>query len=135
MRERITGIIQDYCTDRLNTLELSCHRTHHSYIASLLNQELIVSQHQLTSREGQHVPDVTFRIRRNGEWATVHHTDSIDCHTVIRGSCALILDDGDHWLEAGDCVIVNGVDHAWRTGPDGCVSSSMFIATPPLAEG
>jgi len=71
----------------------------------------------------------------NGEWATVHHTDSIDCHTVIQGSCALILDDGAHWLEAGDCVIVNGVDHAWKTGPNGCVSSSFFIATPPLAEG
>jgi len=71
----------------------------------------------------------------NGEWATVHHTDSIDCHTVISGACELILDDGPHRLEAGDCVIVNGVDHAWRTGAEGCVSSSLFIATPPRDEG
>lgn len=71
----------------------------------------------------------------NAEFATVHHTDSIDCHTVIRGSCALVLDDGDHWLEPGDCVIVNGVDHAWKTGPQGSICSSFFIATPPPAEG
>jgi hypothetical protein len=71
----------------------------------------------------------------NAEFATVHHTDSIDCHAVIQGSCALILDDGAHWLEVGDFVIVNGVDHAWKTGPQGSLCSSLFIATPPPAEG
>lgn len=69
----------------------------------------------------------------NGHWPTMHHTDSIDCHTVISGSCELILDDGPHRLSAGDCVVVNGVDHAWRTGEEGCVSSSIFIGTPPPA--
>jgi hypothetical protein len=33
----------------------------------------------------------------------------------------------------GESVVVGGVDPAWKTGPDGCVSSSFFIATPPLA--
>jgi glutathione-dependent peroxiredoxin len=30
-----------------------------------------MTEHTLQSREGQNVPDVTFRIRRNGDWATV----------------------------------------------------------------
>jgi mannose-6-phosphate isomerase-like protein (cupin superfamily) len=62
-------------------------------------------------------------------WAT-HHTDTIDCHTIVSGSIELVLDDGDHRLEAGDCVIVNGVDHGWRTGDEVCVSSLIVLGTP-----
>jgi quercetin dioxygenase-like cupin family protein len=60
-----------------------------------------------------------------------HHTDTIDCNHVLRGSVDLVLDDGVHHLEAGDGVVVNGVDHAWAAGPDGCRLSVMFLGTPP----
>jgi hypothetical protein len=32
---------------------------------------------------------------------------------------------------AGDCVVVTGVGHAWRPGPEGCVMSVVVIGTPP----
>ena len=71
----------------------------------------------------------------NGEWPAMHYTDTIDCHTVIAGSVDLILDDGAHRLAAGDCVMVTGVDHAWKAGPDGCTTSILLIGTPPPADG
>ena len=61
----------------------------------------------------------------------MHHTDTMDCLTIVAGSTELLLDDGPHQLEVGDCVIVAGVDHGWRTGENGCVMSSMIFGTPP----
>jgi mannose-6-phosphate isomerase-like protein (cupin superfamily) len=69
----------------------------------------------------------------NGSYPTMHHTDTIDCHTILSGSIDLILDDGAHRLAAGDCVIVNGVDHAWQAGEEGCITSLMMIGTPAPA--
>ena len=34
----------------------------------------------------------------------VHHTDTLDLETVLRGSVDLILDDGVHHLYEGDMV-------------------------------
>jgi quercetin dioxygenase-like cupin family protein len=70
-----------------------------------------------------------------GQWSTgyeygMHHTDTIDIDTVIEGSVVFILDDGEHVLEAGDVVVVNGVDHAWRSGPDGATMQFVFLGTP-----
>lgn len=62
----------------------------------------------------------------------VHHTDTLDLETIISGSVDLILDDGAHHLEAGDMVVMTGVDHAWRAGPDGCRINAVLIGTPPL---
>jgi quercetin dioxygenase-like cupin family protein len=61
----------------------------------------------------------------------MHQTDTVDLDIVLEGSMELILDDGVHLLHAGDGVIVRGVDHAWRSGPEGCRLSVMFIGTPP----
>ena len=60
-----------------------------------------------------------------------HHTDTVDFDLVLSGSIDLTLDDGTHHLRAGDGVIVNGVDHGWRSGPDGCRLNVMFVGTPP----
>lgn len=60
-----------------------------------------------------------------------HHTDTLDFDTVLTGSVELILDDGVHSLVPGDCVVVAGIDHAWRAGPEGCRVSCIFIGTPP----
>jgi quercetin dioxygenase-like cupin family protein len=66
-----------------------------------------------------------------GQRSRVHHTDTIDFDTIIAGQVDLLLDDGAHRLGPGDCVVVNGVDHAWQAGPDGCTSSVVVIGTPP----
>jgi hypothetical protein len=49
------------------------------------------------------------------------------------GNADLILDDGVHRVEAGDMVVMNGVDHAWKAGPDGYRMSAVLIGTPPPA--
>jgi quercetin dioxygenase-like cupin family protein len=62
----------------------------------------------------------------------MHHTDTVDLDVVLSGSVDLILDDGEHQLAVGDSVVVTGVDHAWRAGPEGCRLSIITIgASPP----
>ncbi|MBL7487650.1 cupin domain-containing protein [Frankia sp. AgB1.9] len=61
----------------------------------------------------------------------MHHTDTLDYDLLLDGSMVLGLEDGDHALEAGDIVIVNGVDHSWRAGPEGARLSVLSIGTPP----
>ena len=64
------------------------------------------------------------------ETRRVHHTDTIDCHTVVGGRIEALLDDGAHMLEVGDSLMMMGVDHGWRTGPEGCVVSMILLGTP-----
>ncbi len=59
-----------------------------------------------------------------------HYTDSIDCHTIVAGAIELLLDDGAHALRPGDSAIVNGVDHGWKAGPEGCTTALMIFGTP-----
>ena len=61
----------------------------------------------------------------------MHHTDTVDFDMVLEGSVEIVLDDGAHRLGPGDCVVVTGVDHAWKAGPDGFVMSVTVIGTPP----
>jgi len=65
----------------------------------------------------------------NQVWG-MHHTDTIDCHTIAAGSIDLILDDGPHRLTTGDSVVVTGVDHSWQAGPEGCATSIIILGTP-----
>jgi hypothetical protein len=62
--------------------------------------------------------------------ASMHYTDTIDYDTVLEGSVDIILDDGRHRLEAGDTVIVTGVDHAWESGPSGATLAVVTLGTP-----
>ena len=64
------------------------------------------------------------------ETRRVHHTDTIDCHTVVAGRIEALLDDGVHMLEVGDSLMMMGVDHGWRMGPEGCVVSMILLGTP-----
>lgn len=61
----------------------------------------------------------------------LHHTDTLDLETIISGSIDLVLGDGVHQLEAGDMVVMTGVDHAWKAGPDGCRVNAVLIGTTP----
>ncbi len=78
-----------------------------------------------------HLHWVVSRWAPGSDAATMHHTDTIDLDLVVSGSMDLILDDGTHRLETGDAAVINGVDHAWRAGPEGCVLSVVLLGTEP----
>lgn len=60
---------------------------------------------------------------------TAHHTASIDLDFVLAGSVVMGLGDGDHTLETGDAVVMNGVGHSWTTGPAGLAFLLTRIGT------
>jgi quercetin dioxygenase-like cupin family protein len=62
---------------------------------------------------------------------TMHHKDTLDFVYVQQGSADLVLQDGAHEMAAGDCVVMPGVDHAWKAGTDGCRLVVVSIGTPP----
>src|SRR5438874_1934956 len=67
-----------------------------------------------------------------GATAHLHHTDTVDYDVVLGGSIDLILDDGNHRLETGDCAVITGIDHNWQAGPDGStLSVTLLGSTPP----
>lgn len=59
----------------------------------------------------------------------LHNTPSLDFDVILQGSMFLTLGDGEHALEAGDCVAVTGVDHAWRIGPDGAIMAVLMVGS------
>jgi quercetin dioxygenase-like cupin family protein len=63
--------------------------------------------------------------------APMHHTDTVDLATVLTGDIVLLLDDGEHAVEAGDMVVVAGVDHGWRAGSEGSTLCFLNIGTAP----
>jgi hypothetical protein len=62
---------------------------------------------------------------------TMHYKDTLDLVLVQEGSADLVLDDGAHPVVAGDLVVMPGVDHAWKAGPDGCRVVVVSVGTPP----
>ncbi len=65
--------------------------------------------------------------------STMHHTNAIDLIFVIEGSTQLILDDDVRDLRRGDCIVMAGVDHAMKAGPDGSRVISVAIGTATRA--
>jgi quercetin dioxygenase-like cupin family protein len=63
----------------------------------------------------------------------MHRTDTLDFAVILEGSVELTLDDGVHPLLPGDCVVVQGVDHAWRAGEQGCVLCGINLGTAPAS--
>ena len=62
--------------------------------------------------------------------STMHHTNAIDLIFVIEGSTQMILDDDVRDLRPGDCVVMTGVDHAMKAGPEGSRVISVAIGIP-----
>jgi hypothetical protein len=60
--------------------------------------------------------------------AFMHRTDTLDYDVVLSGQVTLLLENGEVVLRAGDSVVIPGVRHGWRAGPDGCVSSVVLLA-------
>lgn len=54
----------------------------------------------------------------DGDRPGYHKTDSVDVDLVLSGAIVLELDDEEVFLHAGDVVVVNGNDHAWRNPGD-----------------
>jgi hypothetical protein len=61
----------------------------------------------------------------------LHHRDAIDLVLMLEGSGDFLLADGAHPVRAGDCIVMAGIDHGLRAGPDGCRMMSFAIGTPP----
>jgi hypothetical protein len=60
--------------------------------------------------------------------AYMHRTDTLDYDVVLSGRVTLLLEEGDVELRTGDSVVIPGVRHGWRAGPEGCVSSVVLLA-------
>ena len=65
----------------------------------------------------------------------LHHRDAIDLIVMLAGSGDFLLADGAHPVSAGDCIVMAGIDHGLRAGPDGCRVMSFAIGTPPASSG
>ncbi len=48
----------------------------------------------------------------------MHRTDTIDYAVVISGECALVLDDSEVTVRAGDTIVQIGNNHAWVNRSD-----------------
>lgn len=69
-----------------------------------------------------------------GHHVPAHFTASIDLDFVLAGSVVMGLGDGDHQLETGDAVVMNGVGHSWTTGPAGLTFLLSRIGTCIVGE-
>ena len=57
-----------------------------------------------------------------------HTTATIDYGFILKGQIELLLDDGSHFLSAGDVVVQRATRHAWRNpGPDDCEIAFVLI--------
>jgi mannose-6-phosphate isomerase-like protein (cupin superfamily) len=62
---------------------------------------------------------------------TMHHQDAYELVFVVAGSTRLVLDADATVVEAGDCVVLAAVDHAFETGEQGCRMLAVAVGTPP----
>jgi quercetin dioxygenase-like cupin family protein len=59
----------------------------------------------------------------------MHHTDTLNFHTVVSGSVEVLLDDGPHLLDTGDSLVLPGIDHGWRAGTKGCTMTILNLGS------
>jgi quercetin dioxygenase-like cupin family protein len=67
-----------------------------------------------------------------GMVAGLHRTDTIDYDTVMSGNIVLVLENGEIELHTGDCVVLPGVMHGWRSGPNGSRLSVIQLGIEPV---
>ena len=62
----------------------------------------------------------------------MHATDTLDFVAVLDGEIVLGLDDGEHHLAQGDCVIQRGNAHRWRVvGDKPCTYAVVMVRPDP----
>jgi mannose-6-phosphate isomerase-like protein (cupin superfamily) len=57
----------------------------------------------------------------------MHYTATVDFDVIVAGTTTLVLEAGEVELGPGDCVVIDGVPHAWRAGPEGCRLYTLLI--------
>jgi len=62
-----------------------------------------------------------------GFFTPMHATSTIDYGIVVSGDIELGLEEGSTQLHAGDVMLINGVQHSWRAGPNGCVLATVLV--------
>ena len=62
---------------------------------------------------------------------TIHHADTLDLVFVHEGTGELLLEDGAHPVGPGDLIMMPGVDHAMKPGPDGIRIVALSVGTAP----
>jgi mannose-6-phosphate isomerase-like protein (cupin superfamily) len=65
--------------------------------------------------------------------AELHYRNAIDLVAVLEGGGEMLLGDGSHPVQAGDCIVMAGSDHRLRPGPQGCRLMAFAIGTPTPA--
>jgi mannose-6-phosphate isomerase-like protein (cupin superfamily) len=61
----------------------------------------------------------------------LHYRNAIDLIFLLEGSGDMLLGDGAHPVEAGDCVVMAGTSHGLRPGPQGCKLMAFAIGSNP----
>jgi len=61
----------------------------------------------------------------------MHYSHTLDLFIVVAGSTTMVLDTVERELFPGDCVVMNGVDHAMVTGPNGSTLVTATLGTQP----
>jgi mannose-6-phosphate isomerase-like protein (cupin superfamily) len=57
----------------------------------------------------------------------MHYTATVDFDVIVAGTTRLVLETGEVELGPGDCVVIDGVPHAWLAGPEGCRLYTLLI--------
>lgn len=68
-----------------------------------------------------------------GAGVPMHHTDTLDCSTCVRGEMYLVTETDEVLMRPGDTVIIRGVGHAWSNRSDApCLFVTVNTAAIPL---
>ena len=67
------------------------------------------------------------RIESGEQEHGLHRTDTIDFDVVLAGEVDLLVEDGEVTLRPHDSVVLPGVVHGWRAGPDGVLLSIAVL--------
>jgi hypothetical protein len=76
--------------------------------------------------------------RQPGEAATqsstMHWSNTLDLILVVDGSTTMVLETEERELFPGDCVVMNGIDHAMVAGPEGSTVLTVGVGTQRAAD-
>jgi mannose-6-phosphate isomerase-like protein (cupin superfamily) len=66
----------------------------------------------------------------------MHHTDTLDCLTCVRGEIYLVTETDEVLMRPADTVIIRGVNHAWSNrSSEPCLVVGINTDATPLREG